>query len=78
MTEPKKPGRPRTGDRHKPSRTLRVTMDVYRRLEVIAARNDRPTLWEGKRAILAYVEAEEKRLGITPPKDSRKPPKNGE
>src|SRR5207247_1463495 len=66
LQPPKKRGRPRK-DSRKPTKLLRVPLDVYNRLVTVAAANDRPVTWEGRRALLAFVEMEESRLGIKSP-----------
>lgn len=61
----KKPGRPkkdRSQDRHLPHRLLRLPAELYARLEKLAERNDRPVSREGRRAILRYLEQEEKQI----------------
>lgn len=67
MTDKKNLGRPRSADRHKPAKKVRVKQTVYDLLEQIAKANERPIQWEVERGLKAHVLAECKRLGITPP-----------
>jgi hypothetical protein len=46
-----------TSDRHLPYKQVRVPLDLYRLLQEIAARNDRPVSREIKRALEAHVRA---------------------
>lgn len=71
------PGRPpkettpeENKDRHKPHRMMRVPLPLYHRLKQVAETNDRDEHRELRRALIAHLEAEEKRLGITPPEDA--------
>jgi hypothetical protein len=67
VSEPKKkPGRPRSKDRHKPRKMLPVSLSMYERLERIAEANFRPVVWEANRAFEAHIAAEEARLGLSP------------
>jgi hypothetical protein len=52
--------------RKTPRRHVPIPVDLASRLEAVADANERPLGWEAARAIKAHVEAEEKRLGITP------------
>jgi predicted DNA-binding protein len=44
-------------DRHLPFKQVRVPLELYRRLQEIAERNDRPVSREIKRALEAHVRA---------------------
>jgi len=51
----KKPGK----DRHLPFKQVRVPLELYRRLQALADRNDRPVSREIKRALEAHLRANE-------------------
>jgi hypothetical protein len=46
-----------TGDRHLPFKQVRVPLELYRRLQELAERNDRPVSREIKRALEAHLRA---------------------
>jgi predicted transcriptional regulator len=46
-------------DRHLPFKQVRVALELYRKLQEIAERNDRPVSREIKRALEAHVRANE-------------------
>ena len=46
-------------DRHLPFRQVRVPLELYRRVQALAERNDRPVSREVKRALEAYLRANE-------------------
>lgn len=67
VSEPKKkPGRPRSKDRHKPRKMLPISPELHARLSRIAEANFRPVAWELDRAIKSHLEAEERRLKLDP------------
>lgn len=54
-----------TADRHHPRKSLMITPELYARLVAVAKINRRPTKWEGTIGLERWLDAEEKRLGLT-------------
>jgi hypothetical protein len=50
-------GKGRGADRHKSKRLMRLPNDLAEALERLAERNDRPVTWELRRAVVAYLRA---------------------
>lgn len=61
----KKPPKSRRGDRHKPSRHIRVHQLLAQQLDVLAARNASTAPQEANRAIRELLE----RAGLWPPSE---------
>jgi hypothetical protein len=50
--------KPPAGDRHLPFRSVRIPLELYRRLQELAGHNDRPVSREIKRALEAHLQAQ--------------------
>jgi hypothetical protein len=55
--------KPRTGDRHRPRRTVNLPPELYDQLAVLADRNGRPLNWEIRRALQEHL----RQNGLWPP-----------
>lgn len=63
----RKDDKPPQRDRHKtPRKQVPIPLELVERLQRVANLNERPMSREVARAIRAHVEAEERRLGISP------------
>jgi hypothetical protein len=58
MSEPKKPGRPRTADRHKKRYMAPILPEMYVRLRALAAKHKRPVIWQIRIMLEEALDAE--------------------